>query len=150
MQGWHAKKYANKVGMMHESKGQHIGKAPSLHLFHTTFRQRMEVFLKHCLEMRLKPCHVFLQHYHKSVLTVALLLHASGTNTKTCLVGEMRVGDLRVGKMRIYPTETLSLSGLQIAGHNKSVRKTQILMHSINNYMDGSRFSSQGCCLTVV
>ena len=23
------KKYANKVGMMHESKGQHIGKAPS-------------------------------------------------------------------------------------------------------------------------
>ena len=26
-------KYANKVGMMHESKGQHIGKAPSLHLF---------------------------------------------------------------------------------------------------------------------
>ena len=32
----HAKKYANKVGIMHESKGQHIGKAPSLHLFHTT------------------------------------------------------------------------------------------------------------------
>ena len=37
--GMHAKKYANKVGMMHESKGQHIGKAPSLHLFHTTARQ---------------------------------------------------------------------------------------------------------------
>ena len=31
----YAKKYANKVGMMHESKGQRIGKAPSLHLFHT-------------------------------------------------------------------------------------------------------------------
>ena len=30
---------ANKVGMMHESKGQYIGKATSLHLFHTTFRQ---------------------------------------------------------------------------------------------------------------
>ena len=30
----YAKKYANKVGMMHESEGQHIGKAPSLHLFH--------------------------------------------------------------------------------------------------------------------
>ena len=29
MYGWHAKKYANKVGMMHESKSQHIGKAPS-------------------------------------------------------------------------------------------------------------------------
>ena len=29
-------KYANKVGITHESKGQHIGKAPSLHLFHTT------------------------------------------------------------------------------------------------------------------
>ena len=37
----HATKYANKVGMMHESKGQHIGKAPSLHLFHTTVRQCM-------------------------------------------------------------------------------------------------------------
>ena len=31
---------------MHESKGQHIGKAPSLHLFHTTVRQCMGVFLK--------------------------------------------------------------------------------------------------------
>ena len=31
---------------MHESKGQHISKAPSLHLFHTTVRQCMEVFLK--------------------------------------------------------------------------------------------------------
>ena len=38
----HAKKHANKVGMMHdESKGQRIGKAPSLHLFHTTVRQCM-------------------------------------------------------------------------------------------------------------
>ena len=26
------------IGMMHESKGQRIGKAPSLHLFHTTVR----------------------------------------------------------------------------------------------------------------
>ena len=24
MQGWHAKKYANKVGMMHDSNGQHM------------------------------------------------------------------------------------------------------------------------------
>ena len=107
---------------MHESKGQHIGKAPSLHLFHTTFRQCMEVFLKRCLEMRLKSCHVFLQHYHKSVLTVALLLHASGTNTKTCLVGEMRVGE-----MRIYPTETLSLNGLQIAAHSDQCVKLKCL-----------------------
>ena len=38
MLGWHAKNYANKVGIMHESKGQCIGKAPSLHLFHTTVR----------------------------------------------------------------------------------------------------------------
>ena len=37
---------ANKVGVMHESKGQYIGKAPSLHLFHTTVRQCMGVFLK--------------------------------------------------------------------------------------------------------
>ena len=36
MQGWHAKKYTNKVGMMHQSKGQRIGKAPFLHLFQTT------------------------------------------------------------------------------------------------------------------
>ena len=40
------RKYANKVEMLHESKGQHIGKAPSLHLFHTTVRQCMGVFLK--------------------------------------------------------------------------------------------------------
>ena len=76
--------------MMHESKGQHIGKAPSLHLFHTTFRQCMGVFLKRttsCLGMRLKPYHVFLQHYHKSVLTVALLLHASGTTSVADLGG---------------------------------------------------------------
>ena len=32
MQGWHAKKCANKVGMMHEIKGLHIDKAPSLRL----------------------------------------------------------------------------------------------------------------------
>jgi len=37
-------KYAHKVGMTHESKGQHIGKAPSLHLYHTTVRQCMGVF----------------------------------------------------------------------------------------------------------
>ena len=31
--------YQGRLGMMHECKGQHIGKAPSLHLFHTTVRQ---------------------------------------------------------------------------------------------------------------
>ena len=37
----HAKMHANKVGMMHdESKGQRIGKVPSLHLFHTTVTVR--------------------------------------------------------------------------------------------------------------
>ena len=35
-------KYANKGGMMHESKSQCIGKAPSLHHFHTTVRQHAE------------------------------------------------------------------------------------------------------------
>ena len=39
---WHAKKYANKVGMMHEINGQHIGKAPSLRLFRTTVRLCMK------------------------------------------------------------------------------------------------------------
>jgi len=37
--GMACQKYANKVGMVHESKGQYIDKAPSLHLFHTTVRQ---------------------------------------------------------------------------------------------------------------
>ena len=39
--------YANKAGMMHESKGQHIGKDPSLHLFHTpvTLRQHFKCML---------------------------------------------------------------------------------------------------------
>ena len=73
----------SETRMMHESKGQHIGKAPCLHLFHTTVRQCMGVFLKRttsCLGMRLKPPRVFLQHCHKSVLIVELLLiHASGT-----------------------------------------------------------------------
>ena len=33
---WHAKKHANKVGMMHDES-----KAPSLHPFYTTVRQCM-------------------------------------------------------------------------------------------------------------
>ena len=40
MQGWHAKKYANNVRIMHQSNN--IGKAPSLHLLHTA----RGVFLK--------------------------------------------------------------------------------------------------------
>ena len=39
------KLYPNEVGMMHKSKGQYIDKAPSLHLFHTTVRKCMGVFL---------------------------------------------------------------------------------------------------------
>ena len=34
MSGWHAKKYANKVGMMHESKG-HILANPHPYIFFT-------------------------------------------------------------------------------------------------------------------
>ena len=30
MYRWHAKKYANKVVIMHRSKGQHIGKVPEV------------------------------------------------------------------------------------------------------------------------
>ena len=69
--------------MMHESKDQHIGKAPSLHLFHSTVRQCMGVgFLKWYRklpwdEAKTMPC--ILQHYHKSASTVARLLHTSGT-----------------------------------------------------------------------
>ena len=71
------KSMQTRIGMMHESKGQHIGKAPSLHLFHTEFSAWESSISR--LGMRLKPCHVFLQHNHKSVLTVAPLLYASGT-----------------------------------------------------------------------
>ncbi len=69
--------------MMHESKGQHIGKAPSLHLFHSTVKtvhgSRLPK-MYHKLpwdEAKTMPC--ILQHYHKSALTVARLLHTSGT-----------------------------------------------------------------------
>ena len=49
MEGWQenfkdvlrSRDNANKVGMMRESKGQLIGKALSLHLFHTTVTQCM-------------------------------------------------------------------------------------------------------------
>ena len=50
------KSMQNKVGMMHESKGQRIGKAQSLHLFHT----------------KTTPCTYTFMTLHKSVLTVAL------------------------------------------------------------------------------
>ena len=53
---------------MHESKGQHIGKAPSLHLFHTTADAMLldhislvmswHVGEEKGLGMRLKPCHI--------------------------------------------------------------------------------------------
>ena len=42
----------NKVGIIHESKGQHIGKAPSLHFSHTPDRQ-------HSLVPRPSPAPVF-------------------------------------------------------------------------------------------
>ena len=40
--GMACQKYANIVGIMHKSKGQRIGKALSLHLFHTTVRWCMK------------------------------------------------------------------------------------------------------------
>ena len=43
--------------MMHESKGQHIGKAPSLHLFHSTVRQ--------CMGVESAPIHVVINAVHK-------------------------------------------------------------------------------------
>ena len=35
--------YANKVGMMHESKSQHIGEAPFLHLFTLQLDRLVEI-----------------------------------------------------------------------------------------------------------
>ena len=62
-------------------EGQHIGKTPSLHLFHTTVGQLHGSLPKTYKlpwdEAKSMPC--ILQHYHKSALTVARLLHTSGT-----------------------------------------------------------------------
>ena len=61
---------------MHESKGHHIGKAPSLHLFHTTadamLLDHISLAPEHVgegkwLGTRLKPCHHVL-HYHMSAV----------------------------------------------------------------------------------
>ena len=116
---------------MHESKGQHIGKAPSLHLFHSTVRQCMGVgFLKctaSCLGMRLKPCHVCYNTIISLHWQWHALLHTSGTTYRPW-----------------------AWVGCRLHGHSNQCVKLKILMHSINNYMDGSRFNSQGCCLAVV
>ena len=60
-----------RAGIIHESKGQHIGKAPSLHLFHTTADAMLldhislvtswHVGEEKGLGMRLKPCHIVSQ-----------------------------------------------------------------------------------------
>ena len=42
--------------MMHESKGQRIGKAPSLHLFHTTMLQRREEIVLAVFNSRFHVC----------------------------------------------------------------------------------------------
>ena len=47
----------SEVGMMHESKGQHIGKAPSLHLFHTTVGEH--------LRAESAPIHAVINAAHK-------------------------------------------------------------------------------------
>ena len=67
------------------------------------------------------PC-AFMILYHESALTVAL---------HTCLW---------------YNLDPASVNCRLVI----VISKAQILMHSIDNCMDGSRFSSQGCCLTVV
>lgn len=44
-------------------------------IFEGVYNKVVRLQQKRGLEMRLKSCHVPLQHYHKSVLTVALMLH---------------------------------------------------------------------------
>jgi len=44
-------KYANKVGMMHESKGQHFGKVPFLHLFTLQLDSMLQSWIR-----TLHPC----------------------------------------------------------------------------------------------
>ena len=49
--------------MMHESKGQCIGKAPSLHLFHTTLGSYSVIAThKAHIPIRLMPMHMLLDH----------------------------------------------------------------------------------------
>ena len=71
--------------------------------------------------------------YHKLPLDEA--------KTMPCILQHYHKSALTLVTCPWYNLDT-SLSGLQ-TGHCK----TQILMHSINNYMDGSRFSSQRCYL---
>jgi len=56
--------------MMHESKGEHIGKAPSLHLFHTTVRHA-------CLKLNLHPSMQLLM-----LTAPSYLLHPCNRNYK--------------------------------------------------------------------
>ena len=62
MWGRHAK---NFVGKMHESRGQHIGRASSRHLFHTTDRKCMYGSLSkaslHFMAVTLSSGHFLLQ-----------------------------------------------------------------------------------------
>ena len=54
--GMACQKCANKVGMMHESKGQYIGKAPSLHLF----TLELDSTLESTLESSAKTYHPYI------------------------------------------------------------------------------------------
>ena len=54
--------------MMHEGKGQHIGKAPSLHLFHTTVHGSLPKMYHKLPWDETKTMLCILQHYHKSAL----------------------------------------------------------------------------------
>ena len=51
---------------MHESKGQHIGKAPSLHLFHTTASLRAE---SAPIYVVINAVHKYLSFTHRFTMT---------------------------------------------------------------------------------
>ena len=63
--------------MMHESKGQHIGKAMHPYIFFTLQLDSAWESSYNILQVADEAKTML--YYHKSVLTVALLLHISGT-----------------------------------------------------------------------
>ena len=88
----------------------------------------MGVFLKHftsCLGMRVKPCHVFLHHY--------LSLYSQWHSCYMPLVQPRPLAWVRSRLVIVI-----------------SVQNSNTYAQHYTNYMDGSRFSSQGCCVSVV
>ena len=116
---------------MQESKGQRIGKAPSLHLFHTTA-------IVWCMKATWQLFDIYLQGAHTYT-----------TDAMHMLLGHTLLGHVLLCHYIICLYWQYNLDPGHAWTADWSVCETQLPMQSINNCIDGSRFSSQGCCLTV-